>query len=229
MATEPGELESAIRKEQGGRGRSGGSVAESIQLSAHGSDGCRMSGDSTFIHPTAEIAAGASIGPGCRIWQHCIVLTGAQIGARVKFGRNVMVESGVTVGNGCTIKDNVSLYAGVTLEDDVFVGPTAVFTNVINPRAFIGRKSEFKQTRIRQGATVGANATLLCGITIGRYAMIGAGAVVTHDVPDHALIVGNPGRRVGWVSRNGHRLDAKLVCPETGERYAQAASGLAPA
>jgi UDP-2-acetamido-3-amino-2,3-dideoxy-glucuronate N-acetyltransferase len=179
-----------------------------------------------LVHPTAEIAPKAVLGPGVCIWQHCVVLDGAVLGARVKLGHNVLVEGGVRIGDGVTIKDNVTLYSGVTLEDDVFVGPAAVFTNVVNPRAFIDRKSEFRPTLIRRGATVGAGACILCGVTIGRYALVGAGAVVTRDVPDHAIVRGNPARRTGWASRAGHRLGPDLVCPETGERYRIGTEGL---
>jgi UDP-2-acetamido-3-amino-2,3-dideoxy-glucuronate N-acetyltransferase len=182
-----------------------------------------------FIHPTAEIAHGAVVGADARIWQHCVILKGAVVGERAKLGHNVLVEGGASVGARSTIKDNVTLYQGVTLEEDVFVGPAAVFTNVIDPRAFIARKDEFRGTLVRKGATIGAGAVILCGNTIGRYAMVGAGSVVTRDVPDHALVAGNPARRIGWVGRHGRKLDDRLVCPETGERYRKAGAGLAPA
>lgn len=181
-----------------------------------------------LIHPSAEIAEGAAIGPGTRIWQHCIVMAGAAIGARCKISHNVFVESGVSVGDNVTVKDNVALYDGVIVEDDVFIGPNAIFTNVRNPRARIDRKDEFLKTHVLHGASIGANATLVCGITVGRYAMIGAGTVVTSDVADHALVVGNPGRRIGWVSTKGHRLGDDLVCPESGERYRQSGDELRP-
>ena len=139
-----------------------------------------------------------------------------------------MIGPDVTVGNGCKIQNNVSLYKGVTLEDDVFCGPSMVFTNVRTPRAHVERKDEFAPTLIRRGATIGANATIVCGTTIGEYAMIGAGAVVTRDVPPYALVVGNPARRIGWVSASGERLGADLVCPRTGERYREAEHGIEP-
>ncbi len=171
------------------------------------------------IHPSAVIDDGATIGPGTRIWHFCHILAGARIGARCILGQNIMVANGAVIGDGCKIQNNVSIYEGVTLEDEVFCGPSMVFTNVTTPRAFIERKEEFAPTLIRRGATIGANATILCGTTIGAYAMIGAGAVVTRDVPDYALVVGNPARMRGWVSRAGERLGADLVCPRTGERY----------
>ena len=153
-------------------------------------------------------------------------MSGARVGARCVLGQNVMVGSGVSLGDGVKLQNNVSVYAGVTLEDDVFCGPSCVFTNVLTPRAFVERKDEFLPTLVRRGATIGANATIVCGVTVGAYAMVGAGAVVTHDVPDHALVVGNPARTLGWVSRSGERLGDDLVCPRTGERYRQAEDGL---
>ena len=183
----------------------------------------------TAIHPTAEIADGAVIGPGGRIWQHCILLAGAVIGARVSLGHNVFVEGNVRIGDRVKVKDNVALYDGVILEDDVFVGPAAVFTNVANPRAFIEQKDRFEPTRVCRGATIGANATILCGVSIGCYALIGAGAVVTGDVADHALVAGNPGRRIGWVGRTGRRLGDDLVCPQTGTHYTEGPTGLTEA
>ena len=187
-----------------------------------------MSSD-VMIHETAVVDEGACIGAGSKIWHFCHVLSGTRIGTNCVLGQNVMVGPNVEVGNGVKIQNNVSVYAGVTIEDDVFCGPSMVFTNVLTPRAFVDRREEFGTTRVCRGATIGANATVICGITIGRYAMIGAGAVVTHDVPDHALIVGVPGQRVGWVSRSGERLNADLVCPRTGERYRECAHGLVAA
>jgi UDP-2-acetamido-3-amino-2,3-dideoxy-glucuronate N-acetyltransferase len=180
-----------------------------------------------FIHPTSVVDADAEIGDDSKIWHFCHVMGGARIGERCILGQNVMVGPNVVIGSGVKIQNNVSVYEGVTLEDDVFCAPSAVFTNVMTPRAFVERKSEFLPTLVRKGATIGANATVICGVTIGRYAMIGAGAVVTHDVPDHALMVGTPARRRGWVSASGERLAENLVCPRTGERYVETESGLA--
>ncbi len=184
--------------------------------------------DQAQIHASAEIQDGANIGPGTQIWQHCIVMAGAVIGAGCKLAHNVFVESGVVVGDGVTIKDNVTLYEGVTIGDQVFIGPNAVFTNVRNPRAFLKHSDVYPPTLIRCGASIGANATLICGVTVGRYALVGAGSVVTRDVADHEVVAGNPARAMGWVSRIGERLDDDLVCPETGERYEKTESGLMP-
>jgi UDP-2-acetamido-3-amino-2,3-dideoxy-glucuronate N-acetyltransferase len=159
------------------------------------------------------------IGAGTKIWHFAHVLGGSRIGERCVISQNVMIGPNVTVGQGCKIQNNVSLYEGVTLEDDVFCGPSMVFTNVLLPRAFVNRRSEFLPTLVKRGASIGANATIVCGNTIGRYAMVGAGAVVTRDVDDHALVVGAPAVRIGWVSRSGERLGPDLVCPRTGERY----------
>ena len=156
-------------------------------------------------------------------------MPGAALGARCVLGQNVMIGPGVRLGDGVKVQNNVSVYAGVTLEDDVFCGPSCVFTNVLTPRAFVERKDEFLPTLVRRGASIGANATIVCGVTIGAYAMIGAGAVVTRDVPDHALVVGNPARALGWVSRSGERLGPDLTCPRSGERYREGETGLVPA
>lgn len=179
-----------------------------------------------FIHPTAIVDDGTEIGADTRIWHFVHVLGDTRVGANCVLGQNVMVGPRVSIGNGVKIQNNVSVYEGVTLEDDVFCGPSCVFTNVLTPRAFVERKDEFAETRVRRGATIGANATIVCGTTIGQYAMIGAGAVVTKDVPAHALVVGNPARRIGWVGRAGDRLDSDLVCPRTGEIYALSDDGL---
>lgn len=170
-------------------------------------------------HPSAIVDDGAIIGDGTRIWHFCHVLPGTVIGRNCVLGQNVMAGPDVRIGDGCKIQNNVTLYKGVTLENDVFCGPSCVFTNVLTPRAFVERKNEFAPTLVRHGATIGANATIVCGNTIGAYAMVGAGAVVTKDVPDYALVVGSPARQIGWVSRMGERLGDDLVCPRSGERY----------
>ena len=176
-----------------------------------------------FAHETAVLDEGCQIGDDSRIWHFSHVMSRAVIGRNCVIGQNVMIANKVTLGNNVKVQNNVSVYEGVTCEDDVFLGPSMVFTNVINPRAFIERKSEFQPTLVRRGATVGANATIICGHTIGCYAMIGAGAVITHDVPDYALMTGNPARQTGWVSESGCRLDFDekrfAVCPDSGLKY----------
>jgi UDP-2-acetamido-3-amino-2,3-dideoxy-glucuronate N-acetyltransferase len=175
-----------------------------------------------FAHPSAIIDPGARIGEGARIWHFCHVSSGAVLGENCILGQNVFVADGVILGKGVKVQNNVSLYTGVVCENDVFLGPSMVFTNVINPRSFIERKNEFRPTLVKQGASIGANATVLCGITLGRYCMIGAGAVVTKDVPDFALVTGIPALQIGWVSRLGLRLhfeSGKAVCAESGETY----------
>ena len=172
-----------------------------------------------FCHETAIVDAGVEVGPGSKIWHFAHILSGSKIGAHCNLGQNVMVGPNVRIGNGCKIQNNVAVYEGVTLEDDVFCGPSMVFTNVLLPRAHVSRRSEFLPTLIKRGASIGANATIVCGHTVGAYAMVGAGAVVTRNVPDFALVVGAPAKRIGWVSRSGDRLNADLVCPRTGERY----------
>ena len=177
-----------------------------------------------FAHPTTVVDEGAQIGSGTRIWHFSHIMPTARIGERCNLGQNVYVDNNTVIGDGVKIQNNVSVYNGVILEDYVFCGPSMVFTNVINPRSEIERKDEFRQTLVRRGATIGANATIVCGVTIGRYALIGAGAVVTADVPDYALMVGVPARRVGWISRHGHRLieqdaDGNWICPQSGWRY----------
>ncbi len=179
-----------------------------------------------FVHPTAVVDDGVGIGAETKVWHFCHIMAGARIGARCVLGQNVMIGPGVSLGDGVKVQNNVSVYAGVTLEDEVFCGPSCVFTNVLMPRAFVERKDEFLPTLVRRGASIGAIATIVCGVRVGAYAMVGAGAVVTRDVADHALVVGNPARLLGWVSRSGERLGDDLVCPRTGERYRQAGGGL---
>ena len=176
-----------------------------------------------LIHESAFIDAGVAIGTGTRVWHFVHVLGEVAIGRDCVLGQNVMVGPRVRVGNGCKIQNNVALYEGVELADDVFCGPSCVFTNVSTPRAFLNRKSEFRPTPVGRGASIGANVTIVCGNSVGAYSLIGAGAVVTRDVPDFALMAGVPARRVGWVSHAGERLGSDLVCPREGRRYRLAA------
>ncbi len=176
-----------------------------------------------YAHPTAVIDEGCTIGPKTKIWHFCHIMPGAEIGENCSLGQNVFVAAKVKIGNNVKIQNNVSLYEGVICEDDVFLGPSMVFTNVINPRSFIERKSEYKSTKIQKGATIGANATIVCGNKIGAYAMVGAGAVVTKPVNDYELVIGNPARRVGWVSKNGIKIffdsSGYATCTESKEVY----------
>lgn len=174
-------------------------------------------------HPTSVIDPDCHIGEGTRIWHFSHIMSGCIIGRECNIGQNVVVSPKVIIGNRVKIQNNVSVYTGVICEDDVFLGPSCVFTNVINPRSHVSRKEEYRTTRIEKGASIGANATVVCGHTIGRYAMIGAGSVITHDVLPYALVVGNPARQIGWVSEYGCRLSfdeqGNAVCPESGEVY----------
>ncbi|MBX3196794.1 MAG: N-acetyltransferase [Labilithrix sp.] len=185
-----------------------------------------------MIHPTAIVDDDASIGAGTKIWHFCHVSRGARIGAGCTLGQNVFIAPGVRIGDRVKIQNNVSVYEGVELDDDVFCGPSCVFTNVSNPRSEVSRRGTYTSTRVRRGATIGANATVVCGSTIGRYAFIAAGAVVTRaDVPDYALMAGVPARRLGWASRHGHRLPAPdaagvMHCPESGWRYREDEPGV---
>ena len=163
--------------------------------------------DDVFVHPSAVVDEGARVGKNTRIWHFCHVMPKTEIGSNCNIGQNVFIDNNVIIGNGVKIQNNVSVYNGVRIEDDAFLGPSMVFTNVTNPRSFIERKSEFKPTWVRKGATIGANATIVCGVEIGAYALIGAGAVIIRDVPAFALMVGNPARQIGWVSKSGIKLD----------------------
>lgn len=174
-------------------------------------------------HPTAVIDEGCTIGEGTKIWHFSHIMPGCIIGNNCNIGQNVVISPQVTLGNNVKVQNNVSVYTGVTCEDDVFLGPSMVFTNVFNPRSAVSRKNEYRKTIVRKGASIGANATIVCGYEIGEYAFIGAGAVVTKEVPAYAVVVGNPARQTGWMSRNGHKLkfdeEGIAICPETKERY----------
>jgi UDP-2-acetamido-3-amino-2,3-dideoxy-glucuronate N-acetyltransferase len=176
------------------------------------------------IHPTADVSSAARLGSGVQVWQHCVVLAGAEIGDGSQLSANVFVEGRVRLGRGVKVKNNVSLYDGVVLEDDVFVGPSAVFTNVLTPRSHWPRKNDFRDTIVKKGASIGANATIVCGTTIGNYALVGAGAVVTRDVEPFAVVRGNPARFAGWACQCGRLLalaakNAEFSCEECGSRY----------
>ncbi len=181
-----------------------------------------------FAHPTAVIDEPCEIGDGTKIWHFAHICAGAKIGRGCVFGQNTMVSSGVTVGDNVKVQNNVAIYTGTTVEDDVFLGPSCVLTNVTNPRSQVNRHSLYEKTVIRRGATIGANATIVCGVTLGRYCFISAGAVVTKDVPDYALMLGVPARQKGWMSRHGHRLHggATMICPESGFRYVEQGPGV---
>jgi len=176
-----------------------------------------------FAHETAVIDDGVSIGAGTRIWHFCHIMTGCMIGENCNLGQNVVVSPEVVLGKNVKVQNNVSIYTGVICEDDVFLGPSMVFTNVINPRSAVVRRSEYIRTLVGKGATIGANATIVCGNNIGKFAFIGAGAVITKEVKPYALVVGNPARQVGWMSEYGHRLtfgdDGIAICPESKEKY----------
>jgi len=187
--------------------------------------------DAPFIHETAVVDDPSVLGPGSSVWHFCHLMPGCRIGARCSFGQNCFVARGVVVGDGVKVQNNVSIYEGTEIEDDVFLGPSCVLTNVSNPRSQVRRRALYEPTRIRRGATVGANATIVCGVTLGRYAFVAAGAVVTRDVPDYGFVRGVPGRRVGWMSRHGHRLALESVgdeatCPESELRYALTGDGV---
>jgi UDP-2-acetamido-3-amino-2,3-dideoxy-glucuronate N-acetyltransferase len=175
------------------------------------------------IHETAVVDAGCTIGEGTKIWHFSHIMPGAVIGRNCNIGQNAVISPHVRLGDNVKVQNNVSVYTGVTCEDDVFLGPSCVFTNIRNPRSAISRKDQYQPTLLKRGASIGANATVVCGITIGEYALIGAGSVILKDVPPYALMVGNPARQCGWVGKAGHRLDfdasGMAVCPETGEEY----------
>lgn len=181
--------------------------------------------DGAYIHKTAYVDARVSVGSGTKLWHFTHILSDSSVGRNCVLGQNVMAGPHVSIGDGCKIQNNVALYKGVRLEDDVFCGPSCVFTNVLTPRAHIERKDEFRETLVKYGATIGANATIVCGNTLGRYSMIAAGAVVTRDVPDYGLMAGVPARWIGWVSRCGERLGPDLKCPRTGEQYLESKDG----
>ena len=185
---------------------------------------------SYFAHPTAIVDQPSTIGEGTKIWHFAHILAGARIGRRCIFGQNTMVADGVVIGDNVKVQNNVAIYTGTTIEDDVFLGPSCVLTNVTNPRSQVNRHSLYEKTLVRRGATVGANATIVCGISLGRYCFISAGAVVTKDVPDYALMVGVPARQKGWMSRHGHVLkpgpDGVMHCPESGFRYKEVEPGV---
>ena len=184
--------------------------------------------DKPFIHESAYVDQGATIGAGTKIWHFCHVMPGAVIGERCSLGQNVVVMNGTRIGDNCKIQNNVSIYEGVELEDDVFCGPSMVFTNVLNPRSHVSRKHEYRKTLVRRGTSIGANATIVCGTTLGEYSFIAAGAVVTRDVQDYALMVGVPARRVGWMCQCGERLPDSNVsrCEACGTEYERAGDGI---
>jgi UDP-2-acetamido-3-amino-2,3-dideoxy-glucuronate N-acetyltransferase len=188
-----------------------------------------MVDSSAFIHSSAFVDAGARVGANSKIWHFCHVMPGAVIGVRCNLGQNVVVMNGVVVGDNCKIQNNVSLYEGVELEADVFCGPSMVFTNVMNPRSHVSRKNEYRKTMVRRGASIGANATIVCGTTLGEYCFIGAGAVVTRDVPPFALMAGVPAKRIGWMSQCGERLPnatGDVRCSACGSRYVVSANAV---
>ncbi len=190
-----------------------------------------MNDQKYFAHESAYVDDGAEIGEGTKVWHFSHILPGAKIGERCIFGQNCSVAGGVVIGNNVKVQNNVSIYTGTIIEDDVFLGPSCVLTNVTNPRSQVVRHSLYETTLLKRGASVGANATIVCGITVGRYAFIAAGAVVAKDVPDYALMIGLPARQVGWISRHGHRLanpdaDGIMICPESKYRYQEKSPGV---
>lgn len=177
---------------------------------------------SYFAHETAVIDEGCEIGKGTKIWHFSHVMPKSVLGENCNLGQNVVVSPDVTLGNGCKVQNNVSIYTGVKCENNVFLGPSMVFTNVMNPRSGVNRKEEYRQTLLKEGTSIGANATIVCGITLGRFSFVGAGSVVIKDVPDYALVVGNPSRQIGWMSEFGEKLnfvDGEAICPGNGDKY----------
>jgi len=184
-----------------------------------------------WAHPSAFVDDGAVLGADTKVWHFCHVMPGAVIGARCSLGQNVVVMNGTTIGDNVKIQNNVSIYEGVELEDDVFCGPSMVFTNVVNPRSAVSRKHEYRRTLVRRGASIGANATVVCGATLGRYCFVGAGAVVTRDVPDYALVTGVPARRTGWMCECGVKLrddTMQLTCPACARQYERRGETVTP-
>lgn len=184
------------------------------------------SGGTYTKHESAYVDEGAEVGAGTRIWHFSHVMAGARIGRRCSLGQNVNVGGRAVLGDGVKVQNNISIYDDVIIEDEVFCGPSMVFTNVINPRAFIERKQEYKRTMVKRGASIGANATVVCGVTLGEYCFVGAGSVVTKDMPAYALVYGSPARQHGWVCRCGVKLDAALTCPECGKQYRKNDEGI---
>ena len=181
-----------------------------------------MSSGETFVHPSSFVDEGATVGKGSKIWHFCHVMPGAVLGERCNVGQNCVIMPGTKLGTNCKLQNNVSIYEGVELEDDVFCGPSMVFTNIQTPRSHVNRRGEYVRTLVKQGASIGANATVVCGHTLGRFSFVGAGAVVTKDVKDHALVVGNPARQIGWMCACGERLrltKGAATCARCGERY----------
>jgi UDP-2-acetamido-3-amino-2,3-dideoxy-glucuronate N-acetyltransferase len=195
------------------------SNAELRELEAQG-------GGNYFLHESSYVDEGASVGAETRIWHFCHVMAGAKVGSKCSLGQNVNIGGKAVIGNGVKLQNNISVYDDVVIEDDVFCGPSMVFTNVVNPRAFVERKHEYKRTLIKRGASIGANATIVCGTTLGEYCFIGAGSVVTRDVPPFALAYGNPAKVRGWVCSCGVKLNENLACPECGKKYGKENKGL---
>ena len=207
------------KKKENKINRKDGETERKLNSAALRLSGEKIKMNKTYIHETAIVDAGAKIGEGTKVWHFCHVMGTAEIGKNSVLGQNVFVGNNVKLGNNVKVQNNVSVYEGVVCEDDVFLGPSMVFTNVINPRSSVNRKQEFKKTLVKKGTTIGANATIVCGVTLGEYCFIGAGAVITKSVKPFALMVGVPAKQKGWVSESGNILSEDLVCPETNEEY----------